>query len=53
MLEVSNLENETRLREMNLSLMHDILGEDLRREHVYWDTIEGITSTHLSSDVKS
>jgi len=50
--EVSNAEYEAYLREMDLEWLRDTLVEPARRDQVYWDTAEGITSTDWSPDAK-
>ncbi|KAH0778465.1 hypothetical protein KY290_004892 [Solanum tuberosum] len=51
-LEVPNLEYEAKLSEMDLEWLRDTLMEPTRRDKVYWDTSEGITSAEWSPDAK-
>uniref|UniRef100_M1DHE2 Putative plant transposon protein domain-containing protein n=1 Tax=Solanum tuberosum TaxID=4113 RepID=M1DHE2_SOLTU len=50
--EVSNVEYEAKLREIDLEWLRDTLVEPANRDRVYWATSEGITSTDWSPDAK-
>ncbi|KAH0716987.1 hypothetical protein KY285_013018 [Solanum tuberosum] len=50
--EVSNVEYEAKLREMNLEWLRDTLVEPTHLDRVYWATVEGITSTDWLPDAK-
>ncbi|KAH0685668.1 hypothetical protein KY290_017188 [Solanum tuberosum] len=50
--EVSNIEYETKLREMNLGWLKHTLIELAHRDRLYWATTEGITCANRSPDAK-
>uniref|UniRef100_M1DZD2 Putative plant transposon protein domain-containing protein n=1 Tax=Solanum tuberosum TaxID=4113 RepID=M1DZD2_SOLTU len=50
--EVSNAEYEAKLREIDLGWLRDTLIEPAHWGQVYWVTVEGITSSDWSADIK-